>query len=164
MLTALVHARSNPGALAVTLAALVPAVAEGLVSHAVVVLAGKDMDSERIADAMGATVIQAGDAPWREAAAIARGDWVVLLDAGETPDQGWIAAIERHLLQQSSARQRPAFLPVRGLAAGLAERTGLWRASTRLRSGFVAPRAMIAAGTVPPTPVRLAIGRQRLPD
>ena len=163
MLTALVHARSTPGALAVTLAALVPAVAEGLVSHAVVVLAGQDPDGERIADAMGATVIVAGDAPWQEAARIARGDWVLLLDAGETPDHGWITVIERHLLQQSSARQAPAFLPINGLIAGLGERAGLWLARARLRSGLVAPRAMIAAGLVPVAPVRLAIGRRRLP-
>jgi hypothetical protein len=89
---------------------------------------------------------------------------VILLDAGDAPEQGWITAIERHLLQQSSARQRLAFLPVRGLAAGLAERAALWLARTRLRSGLVAPRAMIASGTVPPAPVRLTIGRQRLPD
>ncbi|MCU0885747.1 MAG: hypothetical protein MUC44_12540 [Beijerinckiaceae bacterium] len=164
MLTALVLARSKPGALAVTLAALVPAVAEGLVSHAVVVLFGADADGERIADAMGATVIQAGSAPWREAATIARGEWVVLLEAGDAPDQGWITAIERHLLQQAALRRLPAFLPVRGLAAGLKERAALLLGSRRLRSGLIAPRTMIAAGTALPAPLRLAIGRQRLAD
>ena len=65
MLTALVFANSTPGALAVTLSSLVAAVAEGLVSHAVVILPAPDPAAERIADAMGATVVIAASNHWQ---------------------------------------------------------------------------------------------------
>ncbi len=57
MLTAVVHAGDEPMALVETLAALVPAVAEGLMSHAVVTTRTPSQEIERIADAMGATYV-----------------------------------------------------------------------------------------------------------
>jgi hypothetical protein len=162
MLTALVHANSTPGALAATLSSLVPAVAEGLVSHAVVIVPAADAAAERIADAMGATVINPGTGRWQAAATMARGDWVLLLDAGEMPGHGWIAAIERHLLQQSSERQRPALLPAAGAAAALRERLALLMGANNLRTGLVSPRRRVAEGTSGGAPVRLSVARDRI--
>jgi len=160
MLTALIHSRTTPGALAATLSGLVPAVAEGLVSHAVVALPTPDPAAERIADAMGATLILVARDPWREAAQIARGAWVLLLDAGEVPDPGWIAAIERHFMAQRTDTGQAAVLPLPGWA-GLKE-GGLWLlAPAKARAGLVAPRAMVAEGACG-RPRRLAICRRSI--
>lgn len=164
MLTALVHARSTPEALAFSLSALVPAVAEGLVSHAVVILGAERSSTERIADAMGATVLVPSAEPWCEAARIARGDWVLLLDAGEIPDHGWIGVVERHLLQQSSNRQRPAVLPKAGLLGRIREHGSLYLGRSSLRSGLIAAREPVSKGQIGGLPVVLGGTRSRLAD
>jgi hypothetical protein len=162
MLTALVHAKSTPEALAFSLSALVPAVAEGLISHAVVILGPDRPSTERIADAMGATVLTPLREPWREAACIARGDWVLLLDAGEILDHGWIGAVERHLLHQTSARQRPAIVPAAGLLGRLRERAAMILGQGLLRSGLIAPRERVSNGQSGGVPVILNGTRSRL--
>lgn len=163
MLTALIHAKTTSGALAVTLSSLVPAVAEGLVSHAVVVMAAADPDAERIADAMGASVVIAPSGHWQAAALTARGAWVLLLEAGETPGHDWIAAIEQHLLLQSSAHQRPALLPSAGFSAAFGERLAVMATPHRLRSGLVSPRSAVADGGSGGVPVQLTASRKRMP-
>lgn len=162
MLTALIHANSTPAALAVTLSSLVPAVAEGLLSHAVVIMPVADAAAERIADAMGATIIVAAAGHWQAGATAARGDWVLLLDAGETPGHGWISAIERHLLAQASERPRPALLPKAGVVPALRERFAAMFGSSGLRAGLVAARALVAAGASGGAPVRLSIKRETI--
>lgn len=163
MLTAIVHANSTPGALAATLSSLVPAVAEGLLSHAVVVMTAADADCERIADAMGATVIVAASGPWQAAALTARGPWVILLEAGEIPGFGWIAAVERHLLQQSAERQGVAVLPAAGLLERWRERLSMMTAAGRPRPGLIGPRERVADGTVSGRVARLSVVRERMP-
>ncbi|HVL72820.1 MAG TPA: hypothetical protein VM434_13180, partial [Beijerinckiaceae bacterium] len=80
LITALVHARHGPEALAATLAALVPGVAEGLVGDAVV-LAAEPGYAAPIAEAAGADFVPLGpaDDPWRAGAARARRPWVLCL-------------------------------------------------------------------------------------
>jgi hypothetical protein len=163
MLTALIHANATPGALASTLSSLVPGVAEGLVSHAVVIMPDADPASERIADAMGASVIIAASDHWQAAARTARGDWVLLLEAGETPGQGWIGAVERHLMQQSTGRQRPALLAVAGPMAGLRERLAMLTGAGRPRAGVIVPRLSVAEGCSGGVPVRLGVRREPMP-
>ena len=143
---------------------LVPAVAEGLISHAVVMLPGSGADSERIADAMGATIMKStgvAERDWQDAARIARGDWVLLLDAGEVPGQGWIGCIERHLMLQTSASNRSAILPLARMD-GFIERIGLMFARRKASSGMVAPRSQIMAGVRVRKPVRLPVLRYRM--
>jgi hypothetical protein len=164
MLTALVHANSSPGALALTLSSLVPAVAEGLISHAVVMLPAADTAAERIADAMGATVIIAASGHWQAAAVTARSEWVLLLTAGEVPCHGWIGAIERHLLQQSAQQQRPALLPLSGLLTGISERLAVLAGAGYLRAGLISSRRRAAEGASGGTPARLSVARTRVAD
>lgn len=164
MLTAIVHARAQPMALAETLASLVPAVAEGLMSHAVVINDAPDGSIDRIADAMGATLIIAASEPWRTAALAARGDWVILFDAGDTPDSGWIGAIEGHLLRQSSDAMIPAWLPLATGTGGFAERIRLAFGLCGVGAGLVAPRRVIAQGGRVGRPRRLRTGRRRTLD
>ncbi len=149
------------------MSALVPAVAEGLISHAVVMLPGTGPDSERIADAMGATIIRTKDdgtrdQHWRDAAQMARGDWVLLLEAGETPGHGWIGCIEQHLMRQTSASSRAAILPLAGGTDGIIERIRLMFGTRRASSGMVALRSQILAGLPAGKLARLAVSRHRM--
>lgn len=163
MLTAIVFTRGEPMSLAETLSSLVPAVAEGLMSHAVVVAEGESPDISRIADAMGATSLTASENVWREGARAARGEWVLLLEAGETPEPGWVGAVEGHLMRQSSASRGPAFLPLSGGLPGVLEFVALALGARLLGPGLVAPRLDVAAGKIARRPRRLAAGRRRTP-
>ncbi len=161
MLSALVRTASAPGALAFTLAGLVPAVAEGLLSHAVVLASREDPDTERIADAMGASLIVSPAQEWRLAAEAARGSWLLLLDAGDGLDDGWIAAIERHLMLQSPPAFRAAFLPRREVLGHLRARLALANPAGRIAPGLLAPRAMVLQGRLSGVPALLAATRHR---
>jgi len=97
MLTALIHARRRPEALAVTLSALVAGVAEGVIADAVVVAEEHDAELAYIAEATGAEFVvkQAGELPWISGARYARREWMLCLEAGDIPLEGWISAIDR---------------------------------------------------------------------
>jgi hypothetical protein len=148
MITGLVLVERGVEALAVTLAALVPGVAEGLVGDAVVIARAPDDGVARVADATGATllVLGPGDDPWRAAAPLARRDWLFCLQDGDVPAEGWIRALDRFALTAAASGfpvgrlERPAPLPER--LARLAE--GRFRAP-RVRPGDLVHRSRIAA-------------------
>ena len=96
MISALVRLSHGIDALGATLTALVPAVTEGLVGDAVVLVSRPDDEVATIAEAVGASVVvtEVRD-PWRAGAAAARHDWVLCLDDGDVPSAGWIRALER---------------------------------------------------------------------
>lgn len=159
MLTAVIRADGPASALAATFSVLIPAVADGFLGHAVVVDMGREGEIERLADMTGATYVGAGAAEgWHVGAAQARGDWLILLSAGDVLAATWIQAIERHLLL---APELPALLPLRGLAASLKERAALSFGPRRLRPGLVAPKGQVLAGRLNATPRRLAARRER---
>lgn len=97
MLSALIHSRSGPEALAVTLSALVAGVAQGVVADAVVIVERHDPDIARVADAIGAELVLAPDGEdlWRAGAKIARREWLICLEAGDVPLDGWVDAVDR---------------------------------------------------------------------
>ncbi len=97
MLTAIIHARSGPEALAVTLSSLVAGVAEGVIADAVVVADRHDDEIAHIAEATGAGFLlrDAGEDPWRMGARLARREWLLCLEAGDVPLEGWIGAVDR---------------------------------------------------------------------
>lgn len=160
MLTAVIRSDGSQKALAATLAALIPAVAEGFLGHAVIVDTVGSPDTERAADATGALYRRADPVPaWREGAAHARGDRVVLFDAGDAPQTHWVQVVERHLLV---APQRPALIPMSGIAASLRERMVLLVGGRGIGAGLVMPRMMAAAGRLERAPVRLPVLRERL--
>jgi hypothetical protein len=106
--------------MAATASACVAAVAEGLVGHGVVVALADDRASQRLAEAIGADcVVQTNDriADVTNAARAARGEWLLILEAGDLPQEGWIGAVERHAL----ATDRPGLIPAFGFH-GLRER------------------------------------------
>src|SRR5262245_65570346 len=75
-----------------TLAALVPAVVDGIVQEAIVVDGGSTDETRVIAEAAGTHLIEAprGRGSQLEAGALgARGDWLLFLHADRVLDPGW---------------------------------------------------------------------------
>lgn len=103
MITALIRTTHGPEALAVTLSALVPAVTAGLVGDAVIVARAHDETIDRVADASGAALVVTEGDPWMEGTRVARHEWVLCLDDGDVPQEGWIRALERFVGLRTSA-------------------------------------------------------------
>lgn len=160
MLTAVIRSDGSQQALAATLAVLIPAVAEGFLGHAVIVDTAGSADTERAADATGALYRRAGrERAWPEGAADARGDRVVLFDAGDTPQSHWVQVVERHLL---TTPQLPALIPISGIVASLRERIMFRFSSRGIGAGLVMPRTMAATGRLDRAPMRLPVLRERV--
>ncbi len=164
MITALVRAEHGVEALAVTLSALVSGVAEGLVGDAVVLSARADDDVMRVTDALGATFVRLADGedPWRRGAALAKREWVLCLDAGDVPTDGWIRAAERFI----------ALSPPERRAGRFPRRAGTWSGSLALafqslrrgiRAGDVVRRAVLLEGGRAERPARIGARIERDP-
>jgi hypothetical protein len=159
MLTAVIRSDGSQEALAATLSILIPAVAEGFLGHAVIVDTAGAARTQATADVTGARYLRAeAGRAWQDGAAEARGERLVLFDAGDAPQAHWVQVVERHLLV---APQRPGLIPLRGIAASLRERAAFSFGSRRLGPGLVVPRAMAAAGRLDRAPLRLPVLRER---
>ena len=159
MLTAVIRSDGSQQALAATLAVLIPAVAEGFLGHAVIVDTIGSPETERAADATGARYLRASNgSAWRDGAAGARGERIVLFDAGDVPQAHWVQAVERHLLV---AAAKPALIPASGIAASLLERLAFSLGGRGLGPGLVMLRAAAAAGRIDRAPLRLPVLRER---
>jgi hypothetical protein len=97
MISVLVRVEHGPEALAVTLSALVPAVADGLLADAVILAGRPDPDLERVADAVGATLVVDPERSWVRGAGCAKRDWILCLADGDVPGEGWIRALDRFI-------------------------------------------------------------------
>jgi hypothetical protein len=160
MITAVIRAHSSVETLAATLTVLIPAVAQGVVGHAVIIDEIGDPALARLADETGAAHVAAGPGEiWEQGVSQARGEWVILLEAGDLPEAQWLASLERHLLTQAS---RPALMPLRGLAGALREGGSLLLRGRGLRAGLLAPKAELLAGRLSQRPRRLPVGRRRV--
>lgn len=160
MLTAVIRAPGHAQTLAATFAVLIPAVADGFLGHAVVVDTAGASDLERIADATGASYLRAGPTEgWQRGAAAARGDRLLLLDAGDVPQLHWVEAIERHLLAGPDV---PALLPLHGFADSWRERAAIALGARELRPGLIAPRSAVLAGRLEAAPRRLPVARGKV--
>lgn len=140
MITVLVEAdAASTERLARTLAALVPAVVEGVVLDAVILNVDGSDEVEEVAKAAGATCLEAGDI----GAAIdeARGDWLMCLEPGARPEGEWFEAVSSDLSGRDHSSPMPArFRPSR--ADGL---FGLFRRPRALRCGLVIHKRQAAA-------------------
>lgn len=152
MLAAVIRATGPVSALGATFAALIPGVTHGLLGHAVVLDPAGEGEIERLAEATGAGYV--ADDDWLGGVKAARGEWLMLLDAGDLPGINWPAAVERHL---QVAGTQASLLPREGWAASLAERFG-----RGLRPGLLLPRDMALAGRVAGRVRRLQAFRERV--
>lgn len=154
MLSALISvARPNdPDAvdqLADTLGALVAGVAAGLVGDAVIIVPAHNPTIETVAEATGAKVVLRGRgaSPWSAGAKAARRDWVLCLEAGDVPAEGWIRLLDRFIgtarAEVSLARLRR---PHTGLPARIAARGERVIGATAPRPGDLVRRERLLAG------------------
>ena len=154
MITALVRVERGVEALGVTLAALVPAVADGLIADAVVLSRTGDAEIATVADAAGASLVtlaagaESWDAgPWSAGLAVARRDWLLCLDDGDVPAGDWARTVERFLAsggsrhQLARMRRRPQALGLRAVS--------IWErrfGTRRARAGDLVHRRFLSAG------------------
>ncbi|TXM57742.1 hypothetical protein [Methylobacterium sp. WL120] len=146
--------------LADSLGALVAGVAAGLVGDAVIVAAAMDPGVDTIADATGASlvVMPPGANPWVAGAALARRDWVLCLEAGDVPGDGWIRTLDRFVGTAGADALGRLSRP----HASLATRLAVW-AEAMVGAGVARPGDVVRrdrlteAGTFAPrlTPRRL---------
>ena len=93
MFTVIIATHDSERPLVATLAALVPGATAGLVREVIVADGGSRDETEQVADIAGCRFVSS-DQPLGErlkaAAASARGEWLMFLNAGVVPEPGWI--------------------------------------------------------------------------
>jgi hypothetical protein len=158
MITALILTDDGIEPLAATLAALVPAVAAGLVADAVVLDLNAASEIAAVADGVGAAHVRIAErrSAFASGAAVARRDWLFCLEAGDVPQEGWIGAIEAYLVGASGpglGRPRRGGGPA-ARAAVLWERLA---GARQVRPGDLVHRALVLGPRLPRSlrPVRL---------
>ncbi|HMF27057.1 MAG TPA: glycosyltransferase [Pseudolabrys sp.] len=100
MLSAIIATHDSERALVPTLAALVPAVATGLLTDVVVADAASSDATGEIAEIAGCHFISSSEPTGtrlKAGAAATRSRWLMFLRAGTTPEMGWIEAVERFI-------------------------------------------------------------------
>jgi hypothetical protein len=149
--------------LADTLSVLVSGVAGGVVSDAVIVAPGEIASVAAVADATGAELVpHAGGNPFVAGAAVARRDWILCLEAGDIPAEGWIRTLDRFV---GTARpeiglgrlRRPVSLSLRLVTAV----EGVLGARS-VRAGDVVRRASLTGGALPPGGLRVRMLNGRI--
>lgn len=148
MLTVLVSAESAMQPLVATFRSLMGATLEGLVSD---VMVRGPAALRPVCEPAGASLAEDGEAVeavLREA----RGRWLLALEAGAVPHEGWEAAVARHVARSGSAARFRVAEP------------SLWRALVGrrrrpLRAGLLLPMEVARAGMRDGAPDTLAIGR-----
>jgi hypothetical protein len=149
--------------LADTLSVLVSGVAGGLIGDAVIV-AGADSEAvAAVAEATGATlVLHRGNHPFQAGAAAARRDWVLCLEAGDVPAEGWIRTLDRFV---GTARPEVGLgrlhRPAAGWLARARGRIEVLAGARQARAGDVVRREALRAGPMfaPRLKVRPLIAR-----
>ena len=169
MITGLVLVERGHEALAVTLGALIPGVVDGLIGDAVVLARRADRDIATVAEATGAALVTVapGSDPWQVGAAAARREWMLCLEDGDVPAEGWVRALDRFVMLGAQGRfgrltRRPATLGAR--LSGLVE-AGF--GARRVRAGDLVHRSLLREGGIHATrPVRIAaaVGRDPVPE
>jgi hypothetical protein len=158
MISVVIEARGGEHALAMTLATLVPAAAEGFVREVIVADPVGDEATRLVADAAGCVLVGGGRA---DALSLARSDWVLLVVPGVRLEADWYreasAFIDR-ARRSADPRRAASFrhaVDDFGVRARLSEAWfGLWH---RLRppATLLAPKAVLIAEA------RLSVSRLR---
>jgi glycosyltransferase involved in cell wall biosynthesis len=109
MLSAIIASHESERALVPTLAALVPAVAAGLLREVVVTDAGSSDATAEVAEIAGCRFMSSEEPLGKRlkaAAAATRAPWLMFLRAGCVPEPGWIPAAE-HFMQSAEMSENP---------------------------------------------------------
>ncbi len=160
MITVLVRVTHGPEALAATLSALVPAVAAGLVGDAVILAHAEDETLAKVADAAGASLIVADGVSWAEGAKAARREWLLCLDDGDIPQEGWIRVLDRFVTLAQPERGLARFRRQGAGMAGLVRRVFL---RSKVHAGDIVHRRVLLNEVKARTPVRLSARIERDP-
>jgi hypothetical protein len=164
MITVLIRVEHGAEALAVTLGALVPAVADGLVADAVVLASQPDARVASVTEAVGATLSEGPPSGWREGAMIAKRNWLLCLNDGDVPVEGWIRTVERFVALSPPERRfgrlerRP-----QGLLAGALHHLSMIAGPRDVRAGDVVHRSILIEGTSLARPARIRAWIERDP-
>jgi hypothetical protein len=144
MISVLIRVEHGVEALAATLSALVPAVAEGLVGDAVVLVRRPDPSVATVADAVGANLVVEPEGSWQRGAAVARREWLLCLEDGDVPSEGWIRTLDR-FIALSPPNRRFGRLSRRSARLGKGVRTALrsLAAPRRVRAGDLVHRSVL---------------------
>jgi hypothetical protein len=135
--------------LADTLSVLVSGVAGGLVGDAVIVTGRESEAVAAVAEATGATlVVHRGANPYAAGAGAARRDWILCLEAGDVPAEGWIRTLDRFV---GTARPETGLGRLRRPAVGwsgrLVNRIERLTGARQARAGDVVRREVLRAGS-----------------
>ena len=122
--------------LAGSLASLVPAVIEGLVSDAIIRDVAQNSAIRDVADQAGARLIAGTPA---QAVAAARGSWLLLLEPGARLEPGWAGLVRRFIESGVGDTAHLSIAGRRGFFAGLFARP------RALRRGFLIARPTAAS-------------------
>jgi hypothetical protein len=160
MITVLVRVTHGPEALAATLSALVPAVAAGLVGDAVILTDKQDDILTKVADAAGATLVTAQRGSWIEGAKAARRDWLLCLDDGDIPQEGWIRVLDRFVALSKPER---GLARMRRPSGGVINALVNLFASSSVRGGDLVHRRVLMNEVKARMPVRLSATIERDP-
>ena len=108
MLSVVIETRNDEEGLARTLASLVGAAVEGVVRDVTVCDGGSTDQTKRVAEHAGCHFIAGGDLS--KVISAARGEWLMLLEPGARPVDGWTESVVDHV----ASRQGPACLTESG--------------------------------------------------
>jgi hypothetical protein len=158
MISAVVRVEHGAEALAATLSALVPGVADGLVGDAVVLAAAPEGPVAEVADALGARLMVGVDRSWASGAQAARRDWILCLVDGDVPVDGWVGALDR-FISASPAERRFGRLARR--RAPFAERLVGILGFREVRAGDIVHRDLLLRGAPAGRPIRVSAAIER---
>jgi len=95
MLTVIIECQDQESELAQTLGVLVAGAVEGLICDVVVLDRGSSDGTAQVADAAGCRFYSQWDV--KDVLSSARGDWLLLVEAGARPQAGWIDEIAEYV-------------------------------------------------------------------
>jgi hypothetical protein len=164
MISVLIRVEHGAEALAITLGALIPAVADGLVADAVVLVSRPDDAIATIVEAVGATMSVAPEPGWRQGAALAKRDWLLCLSDGDVPSEGWIRVVERFVaLSPPDRRFGRLERRRRGMFEGFRHRLRGLAGAGQVRAGDLVQRSALAEKARLGRPARIGARIERDP-
>lgn len=149
MISVVIAANGQEVALAETLAALVPAAADGFVREVVVAEAGPSQGTRLVADAVGCVIVEGGARAGLEAA---RSDWVLMMAPGVRLESDWFREAGAMMQRLQRASDRPVAMLFRGAVDDYGWRARLREIVLKLsrgrrrRQAVLAPRKALLAG------------------